>query len=177
MDTAANVRIQETRPEEAELLRRLRQFVALRWVAVAGVLASIAAAQTIFAIQVALAPVLATLAGVTACNLAFWLWARSDRRLARTGRTLAYAQIATDLLGLTVLLHLTGGIENPFFLFYFFHVGFSVILLESRDAGPVTALAIGLFVALAGAEYVGWLPHVRLDGFLPSELYRQPATA
>ncbi len=175
MNTAANVRIQETRPEEAELLRRLRQFVALRWVAVAGVLASIAAAQTIFAVQVALAPVLATLAGVTACNLAFWFWARSDRRLARTGRTLAYAQIATDLLGLTVLLHLTGGIENPFFLFYFLHVGFSIILLGARDVYLVTLLAIGLFAAMVISEFAGWLPHIQLVGFLSNELYRQPA--
>jgi signal transduction histidine kinase len=175
MNTAANVRIPEIRPEEAELLRHLRQFVALRWVAVAGVLISIAAAQMIFAVQVVLAPVLVTLAGVMACNVAFWFWARSDQRLARTGRALAHAQIATDLLGLTVLLHLTGGIENPFFLFYFFHVGFSIILLEARDVYPVTLLAIGLFAAMVISEYAGWLPHIRLVGFLADELYRQPA--
>ena len=175
MNTAANVRIPEVRPEEAELLRHLRQFVALRWVAVAGVLISIAAAQMIFAVQVVLAPVLVTLAGVMACNVAFWFWARSDQRLARTGRALAHAQIATDLLGLTVLLHLTGGIENPFFLFYFFHVGFSIILLEARDVYPVTLLAIGLFAAMVISEYAGWLPHIQLAGFLADELYRQPA--
>jgi len=175
MNTAANVRAPDTRPEEAELPRHLRQFIALRWVAVAGILVSAATARRMFAIQVALAPILATSAGVVACNIAFWLWARSDDRLARTGRTLAHAQIATDLLGLTVLLHLTGGIENPFFLFYFLHVGLGIILLESRDVYWVTALAIGLFVTLAGTEYAGWLPHRRLPGFLPGELYRQPA--
>jgi len=175
MNTAANVRTPDTRPEEAELLHRLRQFIALRWVAVAGILASAATAQRVFAIQVALAPILATSAGVAACNIAFWFWARSDDRLARTGRTLAHAQIVTDLLGLTVLLHLTGGIENPFFLFYFLHVGLGIILLESRDVYWVTALAIGLFALLVGTEYAGWLPHRRLPGFLPGELYRQPA--
>ena len=175
MDIAENVRTLDIRPEETELLLRLRQFIALRWVAVAGILVSVMAAQTIFRIQVALAPVLVASAGVGVCNVAFWFWAHADDRLARTGRALAYAQIATDLLGLTILLHLTGGIENPFFLFYFFHVGFSAILLESRDVYRVTTLAIGLFAALVGAEYAGWLPHVRLAGFLPGELYRQPA--
>jgi signal transduction histidine kinase len=175
MDTAAKAQVPETRLEEAELLLRLRQFILLRWVAVAGVLVSVATAQVIFRIQVALTPVLATCASVAACNVAFWLWARSDDRLARTGRALAYAQIVTDLLGLTILLHLTGGIENPFFLFYFFHVGFSIILLESRDVHRVTILAISLFAAMVGAEYAGWLPHVRLAGFLPGELYRQSA--
>jgi signal transduction histidine kinase len=144
-------------------------------VAVAGILVSVTAAQTIFRVQVALTPVLITSAGVALCNLAFWVWARLDDRLARTGRTLAHVQIITDLVGLTILLHLTGGIENPFFLFYFFHVGFSVILLESSDVYLVTALAIGLFVAMVGAEYTGWLPHVHLLGFLPGELYRQLA--
>lgn len=175
MNTAAKAQAPDLRPEEAELLHRLRQFIALRWVAVAGILASAATAQVVFAVHVALAPILATAAGVMACNIIFWFWARSDDRLARTGRTLAHAQIATDLLGLTVLLHLTGGIENPFFLFYFLHVGLGIILLESRDVYWVTALAIGLFVLLVGTEYAGWLPHRHLSGFLPGELYRQPA--
>jgi signal transduction histidine kinase len=175
MNTTANVRTSETRPEEAELLHRLRQFITLRWLAIAGVLISVAAAEMVFRIQVALTPVLATCAGVAACNLACWLWARPDERLARTSRAFAYVQIVIDLLGLTILLHLTGGIENPFFLFYYFHVGFSIILLDSRDIFRVTALAIGLFVLMVGAEYAGWLPHTRLAGFLPGDLYRQPA--
>jgi len=175
MRTAADVRTYEIQPEEAELPRRLRQFVALRWVAIASVLVSVTVAQVVFRIQIALAPVLVTLAGMVLCNAAFWLWARSDERLARSGRAFAYAQIVTDLLGLTILLHLTGGIENPFFLFYFFHVGFSIILLESHDVYPVTALAVGLFAGMTLAEYAGWLPHLPLGGFLPAQLYRQPA--
>jgi len=169
------VRIPETRPEEAELLLRLRQFVTLRWVAVAGILVSVAAAQTIFQIRIALTPVLATSAAVAFCNLMFWLWLRSPERSNRYSRVFAHAQIITDLLGLTVLLHFTGGIENPFFLFYFLHVGLGTILLEPPDIYRVTALAIGLFAALVGAEYAGWLSHFQLGGFLPGELYRQPA--
>jgi len=175
VDTTANVRTSESQPEEAQLPYWLRRFVTLRWLAVAGVLISVAAARAVFRIEVALTPVLATCAGVAVCNLACWLWARSDERLERTGRAFALAQIIIDLLGLTVLLHLTGGIENPFFLFYFFHVGFGVILLDSRDVYRVTAMVIGLFVAMVGAEYVGWLPHARLAGFLPNGLYRQSA--
>jgi len=175
MDPMPDVRIPETRPEEAELLLRLRQFVALRWVAVACILVSVAAAQTIFKVRIALMPVLATSAAVAFCNLTFWLWVRSPARSNRHGRVFAHAQIITDLLGLTVLLHFTGGIENPFFLFYFLHIGLGIILLEPPDIHRVTALAIGLFVALVGAEYAGWLPHLALGGFLPGELYRQPA--
>jgi signal transduction histidine kinase len=173
MDTSANVRTL-TQPEQVELLRRLRQFITLRWIAIAGVLASVAAAE-LFRIQVELTPVLATCAGIAICNLFFGLWARSAGPTAKSERTLAHTQIVVDLLGLTVLLHLTGGIENPFFLFYFFHVGFGVILLESGQVYPVTALAIGLFTAMVGAEYMGWLPHAPLNGFLSADLYRQPA--
>jgi signal transduction histidine kinase len=175
MTEDGSARVPETRPEEAELLRRLRQFIALRWVAVAGILMSAAAAQTIFQIHVALIPVLITSAAVAFCNLIFWLWARSIQRSNRNSRVFAHAQIITDLLGLTVLLHFTGGIENPFFLFYFLHVGIGIILLEPPDIHRVTGLAIGLFVVLVGAEYTGWLPHFDLGGFLPGELYRQSA--
>ena len=175
METAANVRHQNTRPEDAELSRRLAQFVTLRWVAIAGVLVSVTLAQAVFNVRVALSPVLAVCGGLAVCNAAFWWWVHSAERPAQSGRAFAYTQIFTDLLGLTLLLHLTGGIENPFFLFYFFHVGFSVILLDSRDVYSVAVLAIGLFVAMVGAEYIGWLPHVQLAGFLPGELYRQPS--
>ena len=93
MNTAANVRTPDTRPEEAELLRHLRQFIALRWVAVAGILASAAAAQSVFAIQVALAPILATSAGVAKrsagdlANMRSITWANASGTSLRNWRT------------------------------------------------------------------------------------------
>jgi len=172
----------EAPPEEGELPRRLRQYINLRWLAVGAILLIVLLAQTTFGIRFALGPVLGVTVGIVLYNLAFSLWARGEAGAAlpaevmvRRGRAFAYAQIIADLLALTVLLHFTGGIENPFFIFYFIHVGVGSILLPSRDAYRVTALAIGLFAALVGLEYAGWLSHVHLAGYLPDEVYRNAA--
>jgi signal transduction histidine kinase len=121
--------------------------------------------------------VLATVGVLFAYNLFFFGWARQSARasqpipeLVRQGRVFANAQIVADLLTLTILIHFTGGVENPFFLYYFVHIGFGSILLPAKDTYRATGLAIGLFGGLVIAEYAGWVPHVHLDGFLPMEL-------
>lgn len=169
-------------PEEVELSRRLRQFIRMRWVAVVGIVASIACAQIIFGVRFAAEPTLGVAVGVALYNLIFLLWTRrdaqseaaADTRVQRR-RISAHTQIVADLLALTVLLHFTGGIENPFFLFYLIHVGLGSLLLPARDIVWVTALAIGLFAGMVGAEYASWLPHTHITGFIPVEMYRENA--
>jgi len=176
------VQVPEAPPEEVELPRRLRQYINLRWLAVGAILLIVFLAQMAFGVRFALRPVLGVTVGIVLYNLAFSLWAQEEARAAlpaeamvRRGRAFAYAQIIADLLALTTLLHFTGGIENPFFILYFIHVGFGSILLPARDAYRVAALAIGLFAALVGLEYAGWWPHVHLAGYLPDEVYRNAA--
>lgn len=164
----------EALPEEIELSRRLRQYILLRWIAVAAIVISIGLAQTVFGVWFPAEPALGVAAGVALLNFIFHLWAKRQARVRR-GRTFAHAQIVTDLVGLTVLLHFTGSIENPFFFFYLIHVGLGSLLLSARDMVWVTALALGLFAGLVGGEYIGWLPHAHLVGFYPPEMYRQDA--
>lgn len=172
-------------PEEVELPRRLRQYVTLRWLAIAVIVAFVLFTRGVLGIGYPLGPVLATVGVLCAYNLAFaWLlasppvgWLRRGAwtdleaaGLVRRARAFANAQIVADLLTLTILIHFTGGVENPFFLYYFVHIGFGSILLPARDIYRATGLAIGLFAGLVGLEYVRWVPHVHLDGFLPTEL-------
>jgi signal transduction histidine kinase len=182
MAERANPQVPEVPLEEVELPRRLRQYINLRWLAIGAILLIVVLAQALFGIRFALGPVFGTTVGIALYNLTFLLWIKWEERavlpadvLVRRGRAFAHAQIIADLAALTVLLHFTGGVENPFFLLYFIHVGFSSILLPVRDIYRVTALAIGLFAALVGLEYAGWLPHVRLVGYLPAEMYRNEA--
>jgi signal transduction histidine kinase len=157
----------------------LRRYVSLRWLVIAAILAIVAFTQAGLGISYPLASVLGTVGVLAAYNLLCWWWAGRQEPdlpaeiLARQGRAFAHVQIVADLLLLTVLLHLTGGVENPFFLFYFVHVGFGCILLPARDIYWLTGLTIALFAALVGAEYTGWVSHVHLDGFLPVELVDQ----
>jgi signal transduction histidine kinase len=173
-ESASRVRI-ETSAEAVELLRQLRRHIVLRWVAISGILAVAVFACVVFNIGLAWEPLLAVTAAIAAYNLAFAWWARREEWLAQRGRAFANVQIVADLLALTALLHFTGGIENPFFLFYFIHIALGSVLLPARDIYRITALAVGMFAALGGTEYIGWLPHMHLPGFLPIELYNRPA--
>ncbi len=170
-------RLAEVPLEEIELLRRLRQYITLRWLAIAAIVAIVIFTRVVLEIGYPLGPVLGTIGVLGAYNLIFFWWARREPRadlstdeLVHQGRSFANAQIVADLLTLTILLHFTGGVENLFFLYYFVHIGFGSILLPAKDTHRATGLAIGLFTALVGAEYLGWVPHVHLDGFLAVEL-------
>ena len=64
------------------------------------------------------------------CNCAYTVATRGiDRATERRRLILAIVQIETDLLALTVVLFFSGGVVNPFFLFYVFHVIIATIIL------------------------------------------------
>jgi signal transduction histidine kinase len=180
MSEWAHERLVHVPPEEVELPRRLRQYINLRWLAIAAIVTIVVLTQWVLGIGYPLGPVLGTVGVLIVYNLVFFWWARHERRVnlpieerVRRSEAFAVAQIVADLLTLTILLHFTGGVENPFFLYYFVHISFASILLPARDTYRATGLAIGLFAALVIAEYAGWVPHIHLDDFLPAELARQ----
>lgn len=169
-------------PEEIELSRRLRQYVSLRWIAVVAIVVSIGLAQTVFGIRFPAEPAFGIAAAIALLNFIFLLWAKREtytdlpvEARVRRGRIFAHAQIVADLVGLTALLHFTGGIENPFIVFYLIHVGLGSLLLPARDMVWVTVFAMGNFAGLVVGEFIGWLPHVHLSGFFPQEMYREGA--
>ncbi len=168
----------EEMAEQAELSRRLRQYIFLRWIAAGAIPAGILASQGIFAIRFPAAPVLGLALALALLNAAFFFWSRREqppglppgRRVGRQ-KAFAYAQIVTDLVALTVLLHFTGGVENPFFILYLVHAGVATLLLDGRDAIWVAVLAVTLFAGLAAGEFSGRLPHVHLEGFSSGALH------
>ncbi|MFQ6099622.1 MAG: ATP-binding protein [Anaerolineae bacterium] len=168
--------------EELGLLHWLRQYVQLRWLAVTAVLVGVSVARFALGVGVPLLPVLSITIAIAFYNVLFSIWQQrslappySHPSILSWSQRFAFAQVVADLITLTVLLHFVGGVETPFFLFYLFHVGFGSIMLSRRDAYWVMALAIGLFVLVVGAEFLGWLPHVHLEGFVPPDLYQEPA--
>lgn len=74
----------------------------------------------------------------------------------------ANTQMMLDLLFLAVLLHFTGGIENPLRLFFLFHVIIAAILLSRRATYAYATLALLLMTAMALGEMTGILPHYTL---------------
>jgi len=89
-------------------------------------------------------------------------------------KLIIHFQILCDLVILTGILYFTGGIENPFFLIYFFHMVISSILLSRTGAYIQTTIALLLFGLLVYLEFRGIIPHHSLfiKGIPNHELYK-----
>src|SRR5499426_1095057 len=140
-----------------ELAERIRWFIRLRWLAVAGILI---AAGVVASLGLAISwQQLLGLAGLLAAlNVAYA--ALSRRSVPPLPFT--WWQIVADLTVLTLALHVSGGIENPFAFFYVFHVIIASILLPPRVSYLVAALATMFFLAMAVLEHVGAISHAAL---------------
>ncbi len=152
---------------------RLRWMVQLRWLAVAGIIGLGLYADRVldFTIPVRWLVVLAVV--VAGYNLVFRLLLRTDVLLgARQATLLAHAQIAADLVALTVLVHLTGGIENPFAAYYVFHMIIASIVMPRRAALAYATFACLLFGTVIALESQDLIHHVHLPLIAPPGLYR-----
>lgn len=113
-----------------------------------------------------------------AFDLALFLYLRStapERLSQQTQIKLVHAQIIVDLTGLTVLLHLSGTVANPFSPFYVFPVILAAALLTRRAALGYAAVASLLYCGLLLAEAVGWLPNHCLIGISGTPPYPRDA--
>jgi signal transduction histidine kinase len=150
--------------EQTELIVRLRWFIHLRWLFGAAALLAGAALSYAPLGRVQGRQVVLVALGLLAYNWLFWLLERwlahkHPETHARRAALAASAQIILDLIGLTLILHATGGIENPFCIFYVFHMVIATLLLRVRDVFSLAGLAIVLFTSLTVAEMKDWLPH------------------
>ena len=145
--------------EDRRLEQHARWFIHMRWVAV--LLATALVVSTVglrFLPADVLAPLLLTLAAVAATNL---VHARLLDR--RRGLRVALAfQLYLDLGFLILLLHLSGGVENPLYLVPVFNVVLGGIALSRRQCFFL-ALWGGLACGTAvWAEWAHLLPHYTL---------------
>ena len=165
-------------PELKALKVRLSVFVRMRWLVVLGIIAVALFARYVFNIGFQTLPVFIICAFLLAYN--FWMYAW-NRRLAREDNELVikraqingYIQVLLDLAVLTILLHYTGGITNPFIFVYVIHTTAASILLTRRRAYELTIIAVGMAALLAFLEYSGIIGHVNLNGFVSDALYQQ----
>ncbi len=140
-----------------EQRQHARWFVHMRWIAVVVSfgLILVAAPVTGFLPAQALTLLAAWWLVLTAANVAFDRWSRrgvgSERQIIVQG--------ILDLVVLTGFLNASGGIENPVYFAYLFHVIIAGILLERRQALLLTAIAALLFLAMVMGEYFHVLPH------------------
>ncbi len=165
-------------PFETELIERINWLIRLRWLAVAGTTVALILGWLIYRNALPLAPLAGTILAIALYNSQFYLYARTLRlsqagiaRLRQVSR-FASLQIVLDLLALAVLIHFSGGVENPMSLFFVFHTIIASILLSQRVSFLMATLGALLFAAVAGCEYGGLLPHYHLPVLGEIELYR-----
>lgn len=166
-------------PLQSELVARIGWLIRLRWIAVAGTAAVVIAGWLWLPGELSEPSLLAVTAAIAVYNILLSLNLRSvrigkagDDRL-RQATALASAQIGLDLAALAILVHFSGGVENPIALFFIFHVIIACILLRRKVSLLMTGLAVLLVCGLAALEYSGLLPHYHLP-FVSVEMNSNP---
>ena len=119
----------------------LRTLVLLRWLAIGGQTAAVVVAAFGLGLEVALAPALGAISVSAGFNLI------ATARLAgpaarRAPERETAAQLAFDIIQLSVLLALTGGLENPFCLLLVAPVTVAAAALPARHAMLLGGLAL-----------------------------------
>jgi len=85
-------------------------------------------------------------------------------------RTLSYAQIVWDLLLVTTLILITGGIHSPYAFLYFLSIVSASVLLARSEAFYTASLCVILYGAIIDFQYYGRLGMLGLNKPSP-ELY------
>ncbi len=166
----------ETQLELAELLERLRWFIKLRWLAASGIVLATVLSRYILNIGIESIPlfvIAALVAGYNAVLLVCIRIVRNRTQKIRRAKLAANVQIALDLIALTAILHFAGGISNPFFIYYVFHIIIASILLSPGETFFQAGFAIFALWAMAVAELDGLIPHVPVRGVFDGDEFSQ----
>ncbi|WP_437646006.1 sensor histidine kinase [Sorangium sp. So ce362] len=137
-----------------------RWLIQLRWVAIAGMIATTVASRKLVP-DLRLGPLILGVAAITVANLAWTFRVRRARRLdaaeASTrepapAQELARAQLVGDVVANAWMLWFSGGLENPFAVFLAFHIALSGLLCPRRTTvllGLLTLTAIAVLTHAA----------------------------
>lgn len=158
-------------PESAHLIKRATWLCRIRWFAVAGILLSILISMLFLRLQLNYFSLVLIAGLLFFSNLIHIFYFRLIRKAAKDKSRLNVKsniniQIFSDFIFLTLLLHYSGGIENPFIIFYIFHMVISSILLSKRWTYIHTTFGILLFTSLSITEYLGVLPHYSINKYI-----------
>jgi signal transduction histidine kinase len=168
--------------EDDDLRQRAFWLVRLRWVAATAVAFGTFVSARMFHIPVREAPlytiaVLLLLYNAAVLDLLNRFMKAASEQSRRRTKSMIDIQISTDLIILTILLHFSGGPENPLVLFFIFHMIIASILLSVWESFLQATLAISLFGLLLLLEATGVVPHYCLGPQPPAAAPGHPFTA
>lgn len=155
-----------------------RWFIRMRWLAVAALFVIVSLTQWVVGIQLPLAHLFGLGVVLAVYNLLFYWYLETlgakpvEQVPYRVAERFAKVQVVADLVCMTVLLHLSGGVDNPLSTFYVFHVIIASIMLPKGQSYAMAGVAFGLFALLVVLEYVGLVPHYHLAHYLTQAQFR-----
>ena len=152
--------------KKAELIERIHWLIRLRWIAILGLFITTYIASSIFNLVTWVAPlyVIGIILGSINAGFLFYTRVLRTKKYAIVQKH-AGIQIMWDLVSLTCLIYFGGGIENPFILYFLFHVIIAGILLEKIYSYLQAAFATCLFALMILLEYYSVIPHQHLNMF------------
>jgi len=167
-------------PQDTRLIKRTYWLISHRWIAIGAVILLTIIAKKIVNVQiqdVAMFSIsgLFVVENLLALFILNQTLKRNPPNLYSSVKKVIHFQILADLIALTVLLHYSGGIENPFFIIYIFHMVIASILLSELETYIFTTLALLLFGLVVYLEYTGTIDHYCLckEGYENQFLYQE----
>jgi len=146
------------------LVEQILWLIRLRWIAVGALIASAIFGRFVFPVLAAPILIYACAAALLTCNILYFLAAtKKPKNAGPRDIILGMIQVEVDLIILTAVLNFSGGVLNPCFLFYIFHVIIAAIILPQRLSFVVGLTAIMLFGLLEvnelyGGAFLGYYP-------------------
>ena len=121
------------------IVRLAHWLIRLRWFAIIGIYIAYYIAKHFLQITIQDLPVYTIigfliLLNVLSTSFLKYLQKSQIRKSLKNVKRIINFQISTDLIVLTVLLHYSGGVENPFIIYYIFHMIIGSIMLSTKES-------------------------------------------
>jgi len=168
----------EHSPAEAAGMLRLRVLCTLRWFVILGIIIITLVATKAFHIGFPTLPVYIICACIALYNLVLHYQMRGLETLppgllSPRMTTYGITNIVLDVSAFAVLLHFTGGIENPFIFFVALHIVGASAILRRGAVYWIATQAFLMVLLVVGLEYAGVIPHINLEGFALPTLHTE----
>ncbi len=160
--------------EREELIRRIKWLIKLRWFAIIGVFTTVFFFSRILHVSLRTPYLYPIVLFIAFYNAIFLLISKKMAMIKEPfefANRFSNSQIFLDWISLALLIHCSGGIENPFIFYFIFHILVASILLSRRACYIHATFAVALVGMMMTLEYHNLLPHYCLKGVIPLGLH------
>lgn len=142
------------------LQSRILWSIRLRWIAVAGYFTATFIASRVTPLSLPYDKIWAALYLLAGINILYYVVLKLFKDFSVVAELIVMAiHIVVDLLFLTIIIHFSGGVENPVYFFYVFHVVISSIVFPRWIPYIFATLVVLFFSAVVYAEASLGLSH------------------